>query len=296
MKKSLISVFYSMVVFLLCFYAATAGANEEQYQTEISALYGNLEAGDDFKMTTKAINGEVFFAPVNTKGHPYAEAAFLERIGSASLAAFRSDIKATGNKGDGMTYMVGVNIAQPGFPVAVELMYSTSNFDYGPPSDSTFKSKGYGLRVGNYFTDHLLAGVELSTSKTDASASGFAMTFKSKDYGLFARYAGELSKGKHVSFEGNVLQSTSEDDTDKEKNTSIGLSADYFFNRALSTGIGLEKSSGDSESDEGMTYSANIRYFFTPRYSVQLGYDRFLNSNEGSWSDWSYNLTLAARF
>ncbi len=298
MKRSVACFGFSGVVALAFFlYATTAGAKEEQYQAEISAEYTHLEASDDFKMSLTGISGEVFFGPVNTKDHPYAEAAFLERVGSVFLAADLADVKGTSSTGDGMIYEVGVNLARPGFPLAVQIMYGSSEFDYDPPSSASYEVKSYGVRAGNYFTDHLLAGLEYMYSKAEWSSSVFpTMTTKFKDYGLFAQYVQALSQGRHLSFKGNLGQSTSEDDTETEKNTIIGLSADYFFNRALSTGIGIERSSGDAQTDEGMTYTANVRHFFTPRISLQVAYERFLNSNAGFASDWSYRFGAAVRF
>jgi hypothetical protein len=297
MKKSNISfslyVFVSLVLF---FYTAAANAAED-YQAEISALYNHHEASDDFKMDMAGISGEFFFSPVNMKDHPYAEAAFLERVGSVYVASFLSDVKGTGSTGDGITYDIGVNLAQPGFPLAVQLVYMTSDYDYDAPSSASFESNSYGISIGNYVTDNLMAGVEYFSSKSEMSSSVFpTMTWKSKDYGLFARYAGELSEGKHVSLEGSLGQSKSEDDIESEKNTNIALAADYFFNRALSAGIGIERSSGDAQTEEGMTYTANVRYFITSQFSLQAAYDRFLNSNAGVASDWSYTLSAAVRF
>ncbi len=297
MRKSNISFsLYVFIALVLFFNTTTANAAEDQYQAEISALYNHHESSDDFKMDIAGISGEFFFSPVNTKEHPYAEAAFLERVGSVFVASFLSDIKGTGLTADGITYDIGVNLAQPGFPLAVQLVYMTSDYDYDQPSAS-FESNLYGISLGNYVTDNLMAGVEYSSSKSEWSNSLFpTMTWKSKDYGLFARYAGELSEGKHVSLEGSLGQSKSEDDIESEKNANIGLAADYFFNRALSAGIGIERSSGDSQTEEGMTYTANVRYFITSQFSLQAAYDRFLNSNAGVASDWSYTLGAAVRF
>ncbi len=298
MRKSNISfTLYVFIAMMFFFYTIVANAAEDQYQAEISALYNHHEASDDFKMDIAGISGEFFFAPVNTKDHPYAEAAFLERAGSVFVASFLSDIKGAGATGDGITYDIGVNLAQPGFPLAVQLVYMTSDYDYDPPSSATSESNSYGISLGNYVTDNLMAGVEYFSSKSESSGPFFpTMTWKSKDYGLFARYAGELSEGKHVSLEGSLGQSKSEDDFESEKNTNIALAADYFFNRALSAGIGIERSSGDAPTEEGMTYTANVRYFITPRFSLQAAYDRFLNSNAGVASDWSYTLGASVRF
>ncbi len=300
MKKAIVSIAVSCLFTGLLFVAFTAYAKEqnqkEQYIAEVSAMYNRSEASDDFKGTTTALAAEIFFAPVKTANHPYAEAAFLERIGSGFLMAALQDAKGTTASGDGMAYVAGVNIARPGFPLAIQVLYTTSKLDYDAPSNATYKTNGYGVSVGGYLKDNFLAGIEYMNRKTELSAGFFPMDFKTTDYALFTKYIAQLAGNRYLNLEGSLGQSAFEDDTETLKNTNVEVSADYYFNRRLSAGIGIEKSSGDDESSEGMSYSANTRFFITPRFSIEAGYDRFLNSNDGFTDEWSYDLTLAGRF
>ena len=68
------------------------------------------------------------------------------------------------------------------------------------------------------------------------------------------------------------------------------------MNRGLSAGIGIDNASGNDENNEGRTYSANVRYFILPRFSVQARYDRFLNANAGKVDNKTFGAVLATRF
>jgi hypothetical protein len=296
MKKYLGRIAASVLSVVLVFCAVAAYA-EEQYQAEVSANYSRSDYDFDSRAIMYGVSAEVFFEPVKTTEHPYAEAAFLERIGSAFVFVGNFDSKAGSSEGKGPMLEVGVNYAKPGFPLAIQAMYFTSKQDYGAPFNGTVKSNGYALRVGNYFTNTLLAGVEYMYDKADFSFTGFSMASSNiKDYRLFAKYIYELEHGRELSFEENMGTTKSDDGTKTLSNTDVALAVDYFFSRSLSAGAGIGNNSGKDKNSEGRTYSANIRYFFTPRFSARATYDRFLNANPGLSNDKIVGATLAARF
>jgi hypothetical protein len=102
--------------------------------------------------------------------------------------------------------------------------------------------------------------------------------------------------GNWLGFEGALGTRKFDDGTETFTNTEVSLSIDYFFNRGLSAGVAVENSSGKDTSIEGMTYTANVNAYITPRVSVRVEYERFLNSNNDEPSDRSFEVALAARF
>lgn len=292
-----ISSFAVSGLFMIFVFCTAAAYAEEQYQTEISAIYLRSDANQDSRAIMYGVSAQVFFEPVKTAEHPYAEAAFLERIGSVFVTALNVDEKSGPLKGKGPMLDLGVNYAKPGFPLAIQATYAASKQDYDAPFSGDVKSSSYGLSVGNYFTNTLLAGVEYLYNTADFSFTGSSSTIKNTGYGLFAKYVYELEHGKELSFEGSLGTGKSDDGNETLSNTNVALSVDYFFTRSLSAGVGIKNSSGKDENAEGRTYSANARYFITPGFSVQATYDRFLNSNAGfANNDKSFGVFLAARF
>lgn len=73
--------------------ASIAGAQASDYQGELSGLYirgdNPIIEQDIYKLT-----GTFYFSPVQTRSHPLAETAFLERASGISVSHTRSDLDA----------------------------------------------------------------------------------------------------------------------------------------------------------------------------------------------------------
>jgi predicted porin len=289
---------FSSVVLSALFLLVGAGAQaEEQYRAEVSGFYSWSDADQNFRTILYGVSGELFFEPVNTDEHAYAEAAFLERAGSVFVTAAKVDEKLDSLEGDGPLFAVRVNYAKKGFPLAIQAEYTRTKVDYKDPFSGDTTDNEYALKVGNYFMDNLLAGVEYSYRKSETEIAGFLPSeIKTTDYALFAKYVQDLGHHHEVSLEASVGQSKEKDEIETLTNTFVSLLADYYFSRSLRAGAGIENSSGENDAEEGITYSANVRYYITPRFSIQAVYDRFLNSHDGLESDRTFNVIAAARF
>src|SRR5512135_1000642 len=101
MKKSLGSFLVFGLTAVLIFGSAAASA-AEQYQAEVSPEYLRSDSDDHLSTIMAGISAEVFFTPVSTADHPYAEAAFLERSASVFFSAAQENVKSDIVKGDGM--------------------------------------------------------------------------------------------------------------------------------------------------------------------------------------------------
>ncbi len=86
------------------------------------------------------------------------------------------------------------------------------------------------------------------------------------------------------------------DGVENLRNTVEALLVDYFLSKSLSIGAGIANSSGQDDSRDGMTYSARARYFIVPEFSVEAGYERFLNAHDGLPGEKTFNVILAGRF
>ncbi len=284
---------------LASFFYSVAAYGEEQYQSEVSVGYSQTKEGD-YKAALYGISGEVFFEPVNTAEHAYAEAAFLERIGSVFATANNGEIESGGLKGDGTAFGLGINFAKPDLPLTFSAFYVNNSTEYDSPFSNKSEADGYGLSVGNYFLPRLLAGIMYNRTKSETTYLTLSFSSKDTEYGLFAKYVHELGQGMELSLEGTVARETYESGFSDEKASNINsaLSVDYYFNRGLSAGIDVERGAGEIQGFEGMTYGVNVRYFITPRLSVSVGYDKFFNAHndEGFEDAKSYDAVIAARF
>lgn len=300
-KGKIVNIRFSSLAVLvaLCSCASASYAAEEQYQTEISALYGRSDFAQDYRLTGIGVLAEVFFAPVKTAEHPYAEAAFLERIGSVRVMALDVGTKGGGTKTDGRQLLVGVNYAKPDSPLLIQAMYGSQQYDYDTPVNAVSKGSSINLNIGNYFTHTLLVGVDYFSSKSKFSYSSYGMPtfyFRHIDYGFSAKYVNEMEHGNALSLYGSLSSSTSDDGIDNLKNTNEHLLVDYYFNPTLSAGFGIGNSSGEDLHAENRTYSMNVRHFVAPSVSVSAIYQRYLKKNDGYDDSKFTQIMMSLRF
>lgn len=240
----------------------------------------------------------LYFSSVKTNDHPYAEAAFLERIGCIWVTALHQDIETTAHKSTGPIFLVGVNYIKPEFPLAISAVFETSKIEDDIFSGNGYtKLRRYSFSIGNYFLPALLAGVEYSSLTYDYVLPGFlSLSSKIMDYGLFAKYASELPNGTVLLFKGSIISKQTDDKFETFINTNLSLSIDYFFTRSLSAGVGIENSSGNNNNEVGRTQSLNVDYFFTPQFSVKTTYDNYVNADNNDLNSNSVGIIAAVRF
>jgi hypothetical protein len=284
---------------------------EQQYQTEVTTTYRKLDSWNNmpfspFLFATRTDNGtiaygltgELFFAPANTLSHPIAEAAFLEHTGSVFLSLERVEQRLGTFEGTGPGLHLAVNYARSGSPLTVEASFEESKSHFTAGNIVDWKTDRYGIKVGDYFTNGLLAGVGIDHTKTnDLSGPSFILNADVLSYQLFLKYVRQLEGGKGIKVETKIEWSAwSTDDGRKDTSSDImSVSIVYYWTQAIGTGIGFQQSGG-IYTPQGQTYTASVDYFITPSFSVKGVYDRFLTSNNVYGDSNSYNIALAARF
>jgi hypothetical protein len=296
MKRHFIGLAAIALSMVFVFSAASVYAQQrlqpyglDRYQAEASALF---ETTDDTTDTTLfGFRGEYYFEPVKLADHPYREAAFLERIGSvfATIANFDVDDPG-GGSGDGPLFGLGVNYAKPTQPFVVRAEYSRAKIDLDLGGNTT--DNEILLQGGYYITDGLLAGVQYNNSELELAGSP---TIENTGYGLFAKYIGRMMDN-YIGVNGSIGTGKRDQGGPTLDNFNVAIAGDYFFTRAISAGLGLGVSSGDDKANEGTTWSANVDYFFTPRYSVRVLYSMFSNDNSGFDDENSLEARVGARF
>jgi len=106
---------------------------EDSYQFELEPEYVMLEDDDDNEATGYGLTGRFFFWPVKIGDHPYAEDAFLERVGSIELFYGRVDaefeIGGAEVEGDGPEYGSRLIYMRPGSPIFFQAEYFKSELE-----------------------------------------------------------------------------------------------------------------------------------------------------------------------
>ncbi len=211
MKDRIGTMFCLGLTFVLM--SSAAAYSQEQYRTEIFATYQRTDFASEGRSLDALAGLEYFLAPVNTAAHPYAEAAFLEKIGSVGFAVIDHDFKAGSANADGQSYGLFVNYTTPDFPVVVRVEWTRTNDDF-QASSTQIKGENdlYRIVLGKYLSYGLLAeigyGEDHSTTRITSPTTTNSNSDTSKEYSLRAKYVRELTGGTAVNLEASAVQQT----------------------------------------------------------------------------------------
>ncbi|WP_036188627.1 putative porin [Marinimicrobium agarilyticum] len=183
-------------------FAFSSGFAVADYQSEIGADYTDVEDGDG----AFGMYGELHFSPVQTRNHPLAEAAFLERSSNVFARG--------GNDFDLLTVGGELYVPDTMFYVKAEVVRDDRFAD----SDTTaYATLGLtpidGLRVTTTFSD-----------------DGY-------DANLSAKYVTSLGGGNFVNFQGEYADGDFDD--------YLSLGADFYFDRTFSVGAAYADDMGN---------------------------------------------------
>lgn len=185
-------------------FAFSSGFAAADYQSEIGANYTDVEDGDG----AFGMYGELHFSPVQTRNHPLAEAAFLERS---------SNVFARGtNDFDLLT--VGGELYVP---------------------DTIFYGKLEVVRDDRYADSDTTALATLGLTPIDGLLVSTTFSEDGYDANLYAKYVTSLGGGNFVNFEGEFV--------DGDYDDSLSLFADFYFDRTFSIGAGYADDYGDDQ-------------------------------------------------
>ena len=212
---------------------ASSAAFSGSYNAEVSVNYVDLDGDAD----AIGLVGELFFAPVNTDGHPLEEAAFLEKASNVELAY------AIGSAGpvDTTVLVLGVNYYIPNTMFFAGASLSRATVEVGSFDDS---ETDWGLTAGVTPIDGLLVTTEYSND------AGY-------DLNLHAKYVkalkGETALNLEAFFE------------DSDFDNVYGISADYYLNKKASLGASIV-----SADETGYGIQGNV--FLNNQFSIGAEY------------------------
>ncbi|WP_347332063.1 putative porin [Marinimicrobium locisalis] len=185
-------------------FAFSSGFAAADYQSEIGANYTDVEDGDG----AFGMYGELHFSPVQTRNHPLAEAAFLERSSNVYVAG--------DNDFDVLTVGGELYVPDTIFYVGARV----SRVDSGADDETT----AYGT-LGLTPIDGLRVTTEFNEDGYDANLS--------------AKYVTSLGGGNFVNFEGTFADGDFDD--------YLSLGADFYFDRTFSVGAGYTDYYGNDQ-------------------------------------------------
>lgn len=208
------------------------------YRVDLDAVYADL--GDDAE--GKAVSGRFHFNTVETDSHPLAEAAFLERANSISLAHIQQEIFIVDFKDTHA--ILELYVPQAMLYIAPFYVKSRAESPYGQQS-----ANDWGATIG--ITP--IEGIRISTTWSDES-----------DYelNLAMKYVMNIGDTKAVNLELHFQEAS---DEEFEADDTLGLGLDFYFDRTFSIGAEIR-------NQEDTAFGIRTRKFFTEQFSLAAGY------------------------
>lgn len=204
------------------------------YQTEVNAGLSVIDVDGGDQTTAISAGGTYYFAPVNVKDYPLAEAAFMNRASnvSANLGYGKNDDVKVTTLGAGAEYYV----PNSDFYASAAVERTQVKVAGVKESDNL-----YAVEVGILPVENLLVAVGVAGNSDDTDPT------------LRAKYIYNLGANK-VNLEANA----SFGDLDQ-----FGIGADYYIDRTLSVGAAYNDDGNDD------TFGIRARKFLTQDVSVQ---------------------------
>ncbi len=243
--------------------AAAPAAVADDYRAELQGTYVQLLAPGDFPdLDAFYVQGRWYFAPVKTDGVPLAEAAFLGRASSVSLAAARFE----GSFGVDVFHL-NSQAASVGYYIPGTMFFAgvaASRSQHVTAVSSTIVQKDYDNHWSGTVGIAPLDGLLITTGFHE---DGY-------DPNITARYVGKLPNAHYYAGSISVVDPDQGD-------TSFGIDFDYYFDDTFSAGVAYQ------DGSESLT--GKVRKFFTPRFSLGGSY------TSAEFSD-SFEVDIAWRF
>ncbi len=288
-----------LTIFFLAGLSSVASA-QQSYRFEASADYGQMTM-DDREQSSYGLGGQYYFLPVQTRNHPLAEAAFLERIGSIAVTGVMGETEWENVYGsfqyDTTAYDVTLSYARPGQSLALgaKFVKSESTYDSNPYYDD-FDTDGYALMVGGYATQGLLLAIsyEHSESKYQFNFPSSSMDLTLDTYSFEWKFVKELLNDKAVNFMGALSRLEMDSGNSDATGTGIEISMDYYFNAKVSFGGSFTAIDGDSSFNDAQMYGVRTRIFFSPGFSLYGGYEQVFYDDDDDAE--IFNLGVSFRF
>lgn len=237
------------------------------YQSQLSATYADIDVIDDAEEGYfVGLEGKYYFSPVDTKTHPLAEAAFIEKVSSVYLGLGNYEFREAGERLDIYQRTLGIDFYIPSTIFYLGAGVNERKSKYSWPAEGGFDSgsNSYGwdsrwfVKAGLAPVTGLLVWTEF-TEDIDVK----------DDWNINGKYVIPLSGEQALNIEASYEKSDI-----RYTDAIITGAADYYLDRHLSLGAGFVNTSFNSSYNTNSTtdYFIRARNFFTDAVSVELTY------------------------
>lgn len=241
---------------------------QNTYQVEYLADYTKSEEGFS-EIRSRFLAAEIYFEEVNTKSHPYKEAAFLEQKSSLAVGYINADATSTTNtESEAQITLLLATYIIPESSIIVQGLYAASDTDFKNGIVGSSDSDTFGIGVGKYLDSNSAIIFEYVKIDEDTILTTPALIENSEltNTGLNYKLVNQLATNTAFNLDASINSLKTTGSGISETNTIIGLSGDYYIDQKTSFGASLKINSGDAAGAEGKTIGIQVTAFITPAF------------------------------
>jgi hypothetical protein len=284
------SLLLGIATALVC--VASHADDGSAFQSEISAALSRASDNADADEMTAIVGFERFIDKVETRGHPFAEAAFLEQAGGFRVDLYDTEGEVDGANGHEFGVGAAMRYASKSQPAVISVRYATFNAKI----DSTrerLSTSIVGVGAGLYVKHGVYVGVVYSQTDLTLSESVYEVLGKVTltTVGVEAKSVLLPDVGHPVVISASVAHTDSDAD-DASGASVLSLAADFYATRVTSFGAEIVAASGNASGDSRLL-ALTARSFVTPTLAVSLRFERS-SEDDASGADGSTRQAVAA--
>lgn len=254
--------------------ALSMQAVADSYQVELLGQYIDNEIGS-LETDILVAGGTFYIEAVDDSKGPLAEAAFLNKASSISVAYTDIEMEQGPFEAEGDSWALGGR-AVVGSGFIIDAAYSSGDIE-------GFDIKAFTLGGGMYLSDS--ASLVLSYTNIDDDFFG-ETDIVDLDYKNLLT----LGNGANMNIDATLGYS---DPDAGDSVVNVGLGADYYINSQLSLGGSLGFISSDDT--DAWSYGVRAEYFFNSHVAIAAAYD-VIDFDDFSDDDETLTLSLTGRF
>lgn len=292
------------------YYVPNSTNSDGIYQAEFTVETDkNKYTGGENK--SNFVAAQFYFNEVDSRSHPYAEAAFLERSSSFTLSYFKQERARISSEVDEKGGYFQFNYTPQDSNLIYEGIFGESNGDFNDDQLAEYDVNTKGIGIGTYLNSHSMIKLNYIDHRIKYHISDTSK-FTTKHRGISLQYKMVKDLQNNQSFNINIIADsfaysyfTVPDDFSTPENeaqtaiateNSIEISSDYYFTPSFSLGGTFKIYKSDDVFDEGKSGGLNINAFLTPSFSIYGIFSKYKSDDFPDDKDDFYTLGMNIRY
>lgn len=282
----------SIIVAAMIVAAFAQTARAQGLVAEGGIYYEDTDLGAAGSNTSFGVQGYYAFGALNAGDGPLNEALFLSPVPYAGLRVGTESGDIVGNDFDGTTFAILGGYADPGVPVAVDLVYTMTSIDMtGGSADITTLE----FQAGYFVMPGLEASLVYDTSTMTVSPGSFKTV--NTGIGVAGKWVKAIGGGQafnaELKYESLTMTATGSPDED---GSLLEIGGDFYVTPTIGFGLAFTDETGETSNDGGQQIEIRASWFATPQVGLRVSHATYTPNASGADDQTTFTFGVFGRF